>query len=307
LPPSADGIDVLRAYHDATKHDFHRFARSIGYLDWASQPNPFRSFAGAREIPLWPRPDAAPSDLGDLLRHSLGLSAWKQAGMSRWPLRVNPSSGNLHPTEAYVVTESGVHHYAPDRHALEERCVFRERSAVALPFFIVLTSIHWREAWKYGERAFRYCQHDVGHAIAAIAFSASLFGRRTRLLTDWSHADIAALTGIDRAGDFFESEREEPACVLVVWPADGEQAAVDRAALLERARAGTWTGTASQLSEDHVEWTFIDDVAAATRSNGQEGRDGQDGQEGKRSRPTRPAYPARLLLQRRSALALDGH
>jgi len=23
------------------------------------------------------------------------------------------------------------------------------------------TSIFWREAWKYGERAFRYCQHDV--------------------------------------------------------------------------------------------------------------------------------------------------
>ena len=35
---------------------------------------------------------------------------------------------------------------------------------------VVLTSIHWREAWKYGERAFRYCQHDLGHAIAAVAY-----------------------------------------------------------------------------------------------------------------------------------------
>ncbi|HEV3141270.1 MAG TPA: hypothetical protein VGY57_12170, partial [Vicinamibacterales bacterium] len=137
-------IDAVRRYHDGTKHHFHRFARSLGYLDWASQPNPFRSFAGAREIPLSPKPGARQSDLGDLLRHSLGLSAWKQAGLSRWSLRVNPSSGNLHPTEAYVVcplreaqgvvglpghgtdpaigSAAGVYHYAPDRHALEERC-----------------------------------------------------------------------------------------------------------------------------------------------------------------------------------------
>src|SRR5580765_1904216 len=94
--------DAAIRYHDGTKHHFDRFARSLGFLDWASQPNPFRSFAGAREIPLWPRPEAPHSDLGDLLRHSLGLSAWKRAGGSRWSLRVNPSSGNLHPTEAYV-------------------------------------------------------------------------------------------------------------------------------------------------------------------------------------------------------------
>ena len=45
----------------------------------------------------------------------------------------------------------------------------------------VLTSIHWREAWKYGERAFRYCQHDLGHAIATISLAASMLGWRTEL------------------------------------------------------------------------------------------------------------------------------
>ena len=25
----------------STKHHFNRFARSLGYLDWATQPNPF--------------------------------------------------------------------------------------------------------------------------------------------------------------------------------------------------------------------------------------------------------------------------
>jgi nitroreductase len=301
LPRSAD-VDVVRAYHDATKHHFHRFARSLGYLDWASQPSPFRSFSGAREIPLWPRPDAPRSDVGDLLRHSLGLSAWKRGGASRWSLRVNPSSGNLHPTEAYVVTREGVYHYAPDRHVLEERCVLPPTSGFrfgASDFLIVLTSIHWREAWKYGERAFRYCQHDIGHAIAAIAFGASLLGRRMQLLAGWPHADVAALTGVDRDDDFFEAEREEPQCVLAVFGVDREQTAIDRLALVGAARAGVWSGKASQLSEEHVEWTFIDEVAAATRWTGQSGPDGP-------ARPARPAYPAQLLLQRRSALALDG-
>src|SRR4029077_1358239 len=119
---------MVYRYHDGTKHHFQRFARSLGYLDWASQPRPFRGFADAPIFPLYPAPGVAsdgyaqgrstfdqvcelevpPAPLsaaaiGDVLRHALGLSAWKVFKASRWALRVNPSSGNLHPTEAYVV------------------------------------------------------------------------------------------------------------------------------------------------------------------------------------------------------------
>ena len=77
--------------------------------------------------------------------------------------------------------QAGVYHYAPDRHALERRCAFDAAAwdaAVAdgESWLIALTSIHWREAWKYGERAFRYCQHDMGHAIAAVRIAAALAG-----------------------------------------------------------------------------------------------------------------------------------
>ena len=33
----------------------------------------------------------------------MGLSAWKAYGGNRWALRCNPSSGNLHPTEGYLL------------------------------------------------------------------------------------------------------------------------------------------------------------------------------------------------------------
>jgi nitroreductase len=217
-----------------------------------------------------------------------------------------------------------VYHYAPDRHALEQRCVFDAHAAFASDqvWLLALTSIHWREAWKYGERAFRYCQHDLGHAIAAVRMAAGLAGWRARILPDWSHAEVAGLVGIDRDIDYIEAEREEPGCLLAVSSSESPAStlmspAVSRPALLDAVRAGLWTGRASQLSEDHVQWTFVDEVAATTRDPG-------------RARAPNPQpipipipipiprFPnspitqflesphAALLLQRRSAVSLDG-
>ncbi|MGH9429837.1 MAG: hypothetical protein ACRD2L_26435, partial [Terriglobia bacterium] len=51
-PISPDPIDQIIRYHVETKHHFNRYARALGYLDWANQPDPFRRFEGARLIPL---------------------------------------------------------------------------------------------------------------------------------------------------------------------------------------------------------------------------------------------------------------
>ncbi len=348
-------LSAVRRYHDGTKHHFHQFARSLGYLDWASQPHPFRRFAGAAEFVLFPAPAAdtpayvprpvfyerlfgasgsrAPigprvstGSIGDLLRHSLGLSAWKAFRESRWSLRVNPSSGNLHPTEAYIVCGpmSGladlpaVYHYGADRHALEKRCTFDPHSwsiasADREVVLVALTSIHWREAWKYGERAFRYCQHDLGHAVAAISLAAAAVGWRASLLPAWSHRMIAAATGIDRDEDFVDAEREEPACILAVGDHGVSESIAHGGEGLGRAIAqGQWAGHANRLSEDHVQWTFIDEVAAATADPGRPDRPGGAGGPGGAVRElttdTRlPGLDARrLILQRRSAVAFDG-
>jgi hypothetical protein len=216
-----------------------------------------------------------------------------------------------------------VYHYAPDRHALEQRCAFsppawtEASSGDASMWLIALTSIHWREAWKYGERAFRYCQHDLGHAIAALRIAAALAGWRARLLPDWSHDGIAALTGIDRDEDYVDAEREEPGCVLAL--SSNPNSLIPnprRAALVEAARLGIWTGHANQLSEEHVQWTFIDEIAEATRDPGPAIPPAVS-IESTPSTPSTPSIqlpedpigrlPTRdLVLQRRSAVALDG-
>ena len=279
-------------YHQSTKHHFNRFAPSLGYLDWATQPDPFRRYAGAPLIPLSRdivadarsyaslyAGDAVASSIDDrsiaeFLRCSMGLSAWKQYRQTRWALRVNPSSGNLHPTEAYLLRDGDVYHYAPREHALEHRAridraawdVFTGRRD---GFLVAFTSILWREAWKYGERAFRYCQHDTGHALAAMRLAASMLGWKLTLLPRWSDADLSTLLGIDRDSDYDDAEREEAECVAVVTA--GEVApwvSSEPAPLASAARVATWTGRANRLSADHVPWPIIDEVAEATRYPG---------------------------------------
>jgi nitroreductase len=222
-----------------------------------------------------------------------------------------------------------VYHYAPDRHVLEMRCAFDESAWMPAPgrlgnesdvLLIALTSIHWREAWKYGERAFRYCQHDLGHAIAAIHFAAALVGWRAVLLSSWSHRSIASVTGVDRDDDFIDAEREEPGCVMALAPRDPRPSRADAHALVEAVRRGRWSGRASQLSEDHVQWTFIDEVARATEDIGRDAASlpnplslprgsGGEGEVRRRGPATDAASgldARRILLQRRSALAFDG-
>ena len=287
---------IALRYHDRTKHHFNRFARSLGYLDWAAQPDPFRRYEGSPLVEL-PRgalaeglrygalfdTSTAPTpvdqrSIGEFLRCSMGLSAWKQYGQSRWALRVNPSSGNLHPTEAYVVHDARTFHYAPREHMLEERCVFDREAwhrVIGTPdraFLVALTSIHWREAWKYGERAFRYCQHDVGHALGALRLAGGLLGWRVTLSPEWSDRDLSRLLGIDRDEDFADAEREEPECLAIVSAHDDPSTWLgqDPSGLVSAAEGGTWHGSANRLSANHVEWPIIDEVAAATRYPGQE-------------------------------------
>jgi SagB-type dehydrogenase family enzyme len=318
-------LDTVLRYHEATKHDFGRFARSMGYLDWASQPDPFRRYHGAELVELpraaGPRGLAALSreSIGDFLRCSMGLSAWKQYGQSRWALRVNPSSGNLHPTEAYIVWDRRVCHYAPGEHALEVRSELESGIDPAGSAFLVgLASIHWREAWKYGERAFRYCQHDVGHAIGALRIAASLFGWRLMLLPRWSDAQVATVLGLDRDTDYRDGEREDADCIAVVTAGDpAGWVDKDPAPLVEAARAATWHGTANRLSTSHVDWPIIDAVAEATKFRPgliSETRPGLISESPCRSEVTkiRPGlnfetlYERAITLQRRSATAFNG-
>lgn len=335
----SDPIDMVLAYHERTKHHLHRYARSAGYLDWDTQPDPFRTFTGAKRVELPLEADslttayddlftpgavsARPLDLHSiavLFELALGLSAWKEYRGNRWALRCNPSSGNLHPTEGYSVLpsippfEPGIYHYVSRDHCLEHRCALTANAADeffrTLPadsFLVGLSSIHWREAWKYGERAFRYCQHDIGHALAAVRYAATGLGWSAVLLDHVADDDVAGVLGLDRASDFAgidPLDREHPDVLMLICRSPIESGPQSLA--VEKIRTGAWTGQANTLSPAHVDWSVIDEVAKATW------------------KPTTPLHPraqfsslpalaatcqapaGTLIRQRRSCLGLDG-
>ena len=351
-----DPLDMVMEYHRETKHHLNGYARSLGYLDWANQPNPFRRFHGAALVPLpildpedeplSPRyddlyhPFAVPCarisirTLSRFFEYALALSAWKQAGDARWALRSNPSSGNLHPTEGYLLIGGlrdpaltpGLYHYAPREHGLERRAeipcgLFGVLMKDFPPggFLIGLSSVHWREAWKYGERAFRYCQHDTGHAIGTIRIAAATLGWNAAVLHGLADRTIEELLGLDRAEDFEGAEREQPELVMVVWPTDvgmGGPADAGRSVplyldpgVVEKLARQRWCGKANRLSaNDPVPWEIIDHVAAASRKLSSERRTLElvDPAEARAGIGGEGPIAGRIIRQRRSLLGCDG-
>lgn len=359
-------LTVVMRYHQETKHHFSRYARSLGYMDWANQPDPFRRYEESPLIPL-PRltPDEAPLSplyedlyrpgaiasapvtvrtLSRFFEYSLAISAWKQAGEVRWALRTNPSSGNLHPTEGYLLIDTapglspfpGLYHYTAREHALELRAELPKESFASLlqgfppnAFLVGFTSVNWRETWKYGERAFRYCQHDVGHAIGSARIAAQTLGWRMLLLDGLADDTVAALLGIDRPGDFEGAEREHPDCLAVICPADqaaglaaGKTISLPLSLAPDAVRELTrhiWHGKANRLSrDDPVQWEILGQVEVTSWKSSTE----QKVVELNHDSPSREVlinpgadapnlYPGQpragqVIRQRRSALAFDG-
>jgi nitroreductase len=179
----------------------------------------------------------------------------------------------------------GLYHYAPKEHGLELRAEFAAKHVAHLldpfppdAFLFGLTSVHWREAWKYGERAFRYCNHDVGHAIGSARIAAATLGWNMVLLDGTSQETVAILLGANRADDFVGVESEHPDCLAVVWPSGDVRGEVLRVkggkkeiplflnpAMVKGLAECAWHGKANRLSRDHgVNWDIIDEVAAAS-------------------------------------------
>jgi len=280
-------------YHNNSKHGYYSSAPSPGYMDWDSQPDPFRKYEGAdtislKKIPQAEKPffsEALKDSLSDscqvnfdsisqLFYDSLAISAWKSYQGTKWALRVNPSSGNLHPTESYLISgpirnltsSPTISHYSPLNHSLEIRANFPDevwkKIVKGLPddtIFIGLSSIYWREAWKYGLRAFRYCHHDLGHAMAAINFSCACLGWRANLVNHFSTKDLECILGLVHTND---NEVEVPDCLIAIVPnRQHSKMNIKNQFIADDFLKLTWCGTPNILSSSHVKWEGIQEAS----------------------------------------------
>jgi SagB-type dehydrogenase family enzyme len=341
--PMSD-IDNIIRYHERTKHHFYRYANSLGYLDWETQPYPFREWIDSPKINLLGYQkdpgltyeklysndnDPHPVNIGSistLFFYSMAISAWKSTGSASWALRVNPSSGNLHPTESYLLINAtgeicdtpSVFHYASDTHSLELRRRFSKNAWQELisnspdgTFFILLTSIPWRESWKYGERAFRYCQHDCGHAIGAIRLACSMLGWSAHLIMGVTDESIDKILGIDDKSIFAAGETEHADCLLRIVPENYLQPGkfeISSGPLPEIIN-GELFGKPNRLSHDHHEWQVVETaVQSSLRTQSGIQFEGLDAgiPPAAIDNSGSPVSAAQIIRQRRSAVMMDG-
>lgn len=326
------------SYHQETKHSYEAYAPGPGFLEWVTQPDSFRRYPGTalirlRQLPPanGPRyddafePDRIPparldfQSVSQLFFDSLAISAWKSVQGATWSLRVNPSSGDLHPSEGYLIcgpvaaltNEPLVCHYAPKEHSLEVRAkplpALWERLRSTFPeatVFLGLTSIHWRESWKYGQRAYRYCQHDCGHAIAAVCFAAAALGWQARLLDDLGSEDLKVLLG---TGQTVGEEHEEPNCLLALCP---YRTPIEPTCLpidiVDEFKRVDWLGIPNQLSPSHHDWGMAPITLAARKSRTAYIHDPLPTEECPAPPVSRPVSLRQIIRQRRSAVAMDG-
>ena len=309
-------IPTALEYHDRTKHRPLAYAASLGYMDWVTQPNPFRRYEGADLIPLTFSDSTPPyhllfeqnalpvaplclESISQLLRYSLGLAAIKSHGDSSWALRCNASSGNLQPTECYIIagpiqgisTQSTLSHYAPREHALELLHSYND-SLSDEGFTIALSSILWREAWKYGERSWRYCQLDAGHAYGAIKTAATMLGWTCEIQNVESPA-IAHACGLDQYERFDENEHESPDMLLRIRTSSPTHTLPKLPKL---------TSKANRLSHAHHDWPILKIIDEATTGT----YPITTPLKSLRLVPPPSKSSGEIILRRRSAQAMDG-
>jgi len=152
-----------------------------------AQPNPFREFRGLHANRNWNlraeriatsfAEACTPAALSGCPHHRIGRQALE---LSMRPIRMERIRPDRWAVALQSIERQSSSHPKPNpltqtcrarRTGLQNHYLSRDqcpRTAVPgkLPrhtcrLWIGLSSVQWREAWKYGERAFRYCQLDV--------------------------------------------------------------------------------------------------------------------------------------------------
>ncbi len=228
---------MTRQYHRQTA--YRRHAMSGGSMDWANQPQPFKTYQGA-EVEALPWPPELPASplsriiapppleerltanrLAALLHLAGGLTARASHGGQDFYYRAAASAGALYPTEVYVVLgdgedlPAGVYHWPVAQMGLVRLRDGDHRSRVAAAVgdtevqaaYLVLTAIFWRSAWKYRDRAWRYCLLDTGHVLAGALWGAAALGLAPWTWYRFQDRSIAELLGLD-------SDKETPLAIV---------------------------------------------------------------------------------------------
>lgn len=223
-------VSIAEYFHDRTKYHPQTIGQVAGAMQ-GPQPEPFKTYRLGAEVDLKPYLDAshaAPqataearswARLSHFLINVYGLTAQVSIGTGQaFYLRAAPSAGGLYPTEIYLVSRgnqllpAGLYNYQARSHslwrfwddhvwqALQEACLWHpalEQTQLA----VVLTSVFYRSAWRYRDRAYRRVCLDAGHILGNLELAGALVDYRPHLIGGFADAAVNQLLYLDEMSE----------------------------------------------------------------------------------------------------------
>ena len=128
--------------------------------------------------------------------------------------RAAACTGALYHIDVYVICGdipglgAGVYHFGPNDFGLvrlregDYRGVLaaasgKEKAIAEAPVTLLLADTHWRNAWKYGARAYRHAFWDAGTLLANTLAAASGAGMPAKIVTSFVDEEVHRLLGLE--------------------------------------------------------------------------------------------------------------
>jgi SagB-type dehydrogenase family enzyme len=219
-------------YQAETKYDRGRMPSY--YLDWSSQPEPFKIYRGKlKRVPLKAGQAQGGMSLFEALAQRRSIRDFCEAPLALAELsqlvwctqgttlrmgdirfRTAPSAGGLYPIETYLVANrveelaAGVYHVDVQHEELEQIAEGDYSAAIAMASLnqymaqkaavvFVWTAVTPRSKWKYRERAFRYIYMDAGHIGQNLYLAATAMGLGCCTIGAFYDEEVNEILGID--------------------------------------------------------------------------------------------------------------
>ncbi len=147
-------------------------------------------------------------------------------GSEQYYMRAASATGALYPIELYLVTsnlpglDAGVYHFNPLDFALvrlregdyrADLANASDESCTRSPFTIVMTSLAWRNAWKYEARSYRHWFWDSGVIAANLLATCASEGLPIKLVLGFVDSKVDELLRL-------EALKEATVCLAVLGP-----------------------------------------------------------------------------------------
>src|SRR4026208_998082 len=152
--------------------------------------------------------------LSSLLFFSSGITRQIKFPHGKYLMRAAPATGALYPIEVYIVSkninglQAGIYHFCPGQFTLtilregDYRLLLAEAAGdndqiKNSPFTIILTSIAWRNAWKYQSRSYRHWFWDAGVIVSNLLAVAGSMHLYPRLIMGFMDDQLNRLLGLE--------------------------------------------------------------------------------------------------------------